>query len=478
MRSYKKYYLDIRFWLLIAFLLRLYGIDNPPIDGAYNWREADVLMVARNFLEVDSNILYPRINIAGEKSGITGMEFPLLNYLIYLLLFFGPYEYFYGRFINLCLSSVAVFFFYRIVHRFVSKELSLFSSLLFIFSLWFSFSRKILPDITSVSLTMIGIYYALVYFYGKEKLQYPKKNESSYLYLTLYIIFTALGILAKIPAALMCTILLLPIFDPKQGLDKKLYFGLASIFLLLPVSFWYFYWVPYLNETYGVSYFFMGKNMEQGIKEVLSLSFFKEASKSIYAYLLGYSGFLLYIWGLFSAFRYKEKKILYLCFLSIGAAAFFMLKAGHSIHHDYYMLWWLPSMCILAAYGLYRIPRQGWAFLFLFVICFENVSARQHQFRIQESTRHLLGLESVLDNVSRRENKIVINSGNNPQAMYFAHRRGWLAYNKNLKDPNFRRKLRKKGCRYILIIKNLWDGDLELNLVQLFEDKNFRVYEL
>ena len=112
------------------------------------------------------------------------------------------------------------------------------------------------------------------------------------------------------------------------------------------------------------------------------------------------------------------------------------------------------------------------------MICFENVSARQHQFRIQESTRHLLGLESVLDNVSRRENKIVINSGNNPQAMYFAHRRGWLAYNKNLKDPNFRRKLRKKGCRYILIIKNLWDGDLELNLVQLFEDKNFRVYEL
>ena len=90
MRSYKKYYLDIRFWLLIAFLLRLYGIDNPPIDGAYNWREADVLMVARNFLEVDSNILYPRINIAGEKSGITGMEFPLLNYLYLSLIIFWP----------------------------------------------------------------------------------------------------------------------------------------------------------------------------------------------------------------------------------------------------------------------------------------------------------------------------------------------------------------------------------------------------
>ena len=213
---------------------------------------------------------------------------------------------------------------------------------------------------------MIGIYYALVYFYGKEKLQYPKKNESSYLYLILYVVFTALGILAKIPAALMCTILLLPIFDPKQGLDKKLYFGLASIFLLLPASFWYFYWVPYLNEAYGFSYFFMGKNMEQGIKEVLSLSFFKEASKSIYADLLGYSGFLLYIWGLFSAFHHREKNILSVCLLSIGAAVFFMLKAGHSIHHDYYMLWWLPSMCILAAYGLYRIPASRLGFLISF----------------------------------------------------------------------------------------------------------------
>ena len=41
-------------------------------------------MIARNFLEIDANIMYPRIDMAGDKTGIIGSEFPFFNYLIYL----------------------------------------------------------------------------------------------------------------------------------------------------------------------------------------------------------------------------------------------------------------------------------------------------------------------------------------------------------------------------------------------------------
>ena len=484
----KKYCLDIRFWLLLAFLLRMYGISNPPVDAGDNWREADVLAVARNFLEVDANIFYPRIDFAGEKSGITGMEFPLLNYLIYLFSLLAGYGDWYGRLINLCLSTLGAFFFHRIIREFVSEKLALPAALLFIFSLYFSFSRKTLPDITSTSLTLIGIYYALAYFYGEKRnkafaeLKEGASQESpcskkQTLYLGVYVLCVAMGSLSKISASLMCVVLILPVLDRSQSLSKKVCFIAASIFLLLPTFFWYFYWVPYLNVHYDFPYFFMGEEFSQAVREILYTSL-GDMTETFYKELLGYSGFVLYLWGVFSVFRYKVRRLFWLWILSGGAALFFMFKIGVRIHHDYYMLWWLPSMCLFAAYGFSKISRPRLALLFLVLICLENVAARQHQFRISKSEEPLLELESILDRVSKPKDKIVLNSGSNPQGMYFAHRRGWLASNAELKNPNFRRMLKSKGCQYILITKKLWKRDLKLNLTHVFEDENFRIYKL
>lgn len=73
---------DFRFWILLFFLIRLIGITNPPLEIGHNWRQSLTNMIARNFLEVDANILYPRIDMAGENTGIIGSEFPFFNYLI------------------------------------------------------------------------------------------------------------------------------------------------------------------------------------------------------------------------------------------------------------------------------------------------------------------------------------------------------------------------------------------------------------
>jgi hypothetical protein len=93
--------LNYKVWVIAFFILRLYHITNPPLEVAHNWRQTTVTMAARNFLEVDPNILLPRIDIAGEKTGITAMEFPILNYLIYLLSLIFGYAHWYGRLINL-----------------------------------------------------------------------------------------------------------------------------------------------------------------------------------------------------------------------------------------------------------------------------------------------------------------------------------------------------------------------------------------
>ena len=79
---------NVWIWILLFFLIRLIGITNPPLEMTHNWRQVTGLMVARNFLEVDNNILYPRIDDNGGQTGIIGMEFPTLNYLHYVVAIF------------------------------------------------------------------------------------------------------------------------------------------------------------------------------------------------------------------------------------------------------------------------------------------------------------------------------------------------------------------------------------------------------
>tara|TARA_B110000459_G_C16208274_1_gene315320 strand:- start:159 stop:299 length:141 start_codon:yes stop_codon:yes gene_type:complete len=42
-------------------------------------------MVTRNYLEVDSNLLLPRVDETKGEYGIIGMEFPSLNYIFFAL---------------------------------------------------------------------------------------------------------------------------------------------------------------------------------------------------------------------------------------------------------------------------------------------------------------------------------------------------------------------------------------------------------
>jgi hypothetical protein len=106
---------DIRFWIVLFFVLRLYGITDPPLESAHHWRQVTGDMVARNFYEIDNNILFPRLDTAGEKTGITGTEFPTLNYLMYLFsLIFGFYDWF-GRLIVLTVSSFGILYFYKLL---------------------------------------------------------------------------------------------------------------------------------------------------------------------------------------------------------------------------------------------------------------------------------------------------------------------------------------------------------------------------
>ena len=135
----RKLFSDIRFWIIVFFVIRLIGITNPPLEVGHNWRQCTVTMVSRNFLEVNNNILYPRIDIAGEKTGITGMEFPLLNYIIYLVAKLWGYQHWYGRLINLIFSSIGLWFYFKLTGKYFTGQVAFYSTIILTVSIWYQF---------------------------------------------------------------------------------------------------------------------------------------------------------------------------------------------------------------------------------------------------------------------------------------------------------------------------------------------------
>jgi 4-amino-4-deoxy-L-arabinose transferase-like glycosyltransferase len=156
-------YRDIRFWLAFLFIIRLYAITLPPLEFQHAWRQTDGLMIARNFYETLPNIFYPMVDTAGEKSGITGSEFPLLNYLSYIVSLIFGYRHWYGRLIVLIVSTIGCFYFYKTIKKFFDESVAFNATIILATSYWFSYSRKIFPDCFAAGLCMIALYFVLEY---------------------------------------------------------------------------------------------------------------------------------------------------------------------------------------------------------------------------------------------------------------------------------------------------------------------------
>lgn len=455
---------DIRFWIVLFFLVRLFNIMQPPLEIAHNWRQVTGNMVARNFYETDNNILFPRLDFAGELTGITGTEFPLMNYIHYGMAEVFGFQHWYGRLINLLFASLGIWYFFKIIQRFFNTEHAFYAAFILLFSLWFSYSRKSMPDIFSISLCIISLYYGLRFLYDKAN----SKN------LLLYFSIGTIGVLSKIPSAYLFSLFLIPFLDKNIALKPKMIFAVTSILLLTPSLWWYFSWVPYLNETYEFHHYFMGDPLLVGAQEIFQN--IPLTLKRFYADAFGYIGFFFFLWTFIYAVIRKEKRLL----VFLIPAAFFliyMFKAGFNFpHHTYYILPFIPVMAFLLGWGFTQVRKKNWVLIGLALIAIENVANQQHDFYTKESEKHKLGLEPILDQYSARKDLIAISGGPNPQEIYFAHRKGWIYELKDFKDGVFLEHLKNNNCKLIVVNKHM--GSLSLDLPQIYLDDDYLIYSL
>ena len=454
---------DIRVWILLFFIIRLIGITNAPLEIGHNWRQSLTSMIARNFLEGNANLLYPKIDMAGNQTGIIGSEFPFYNYLIYLVSLVFGYAHWYGRLINLIVSSTGIYFFYLLVSKICNKQIAFNASIVLLSSIWFAFSRKIMPDTFSVSLVIIGLYYCYMYL-----------STGSFLKLFLFFIFATLGMLCKIPALSLIVVISILFIVKEISIKRKLTVFMLTAISLIIVSLWYFYWVPYLVKTYHFQLYFP-KSLTEGFNEILPL-LPKLFQKFYFDSLSSYFALAFFLAGLYFIIRsnnlYLKTGLLVITF----TFCIFILKTGTVFPlHNYYIIPFTPVMALIAGYGLSHFPAK-FLYIPLILISIEGIANQQHDFFIKKSEIYKLTLENLTSKIVDKNELIVINGDQSPQEIYLAHRKGWTINNEKINKEDLTH-LKESGAKYLIINKNSFSSPIGY-YPKIYSDTNYDFYKL
>lgn len=452
---------DIRFWVAIAFVVRLFGITNPPLETSHHWRQTSVLMVARNFVEQGVDLLHPRMDTAGELSGITGMEFPLLNLLVaWGTMLFGDANCT-GRLIVLVAGSLGTLFFHALLKRHLGERVALCASHILLVSLWFMYSRKVMPDVFALSLVIAGM----------ERLDAAIRERGRWLPLFLGTLLIMAGLLAKVTAGFLLAAWPILVWD-RRGTIAPWIASAAILLATIPALWWYLRWVPHLVETYGYWHFFMGKPLAQGAAELIAK--WPRVLDNFYFDALRFSGCAAFLMGL--AIAVKKRLVGLLCaFVSLSVAFLVvMMLAGDTFWiHAYYVLPFIPVMAVFAGLAVAAVNDRLWRAGIITLIAVEGLLAQANDFTLSPRLTPLLALEQDL---GADHGLIATNTGQDPTAMYFAHRRGWTLSNAALNDPATLLHLEQLGCTRIVIFKELFEQDIALPWPVLLETQTYRIH--
>ena len=420
-------------------------------------------MIARNFLEGNANMLYPQIDMAGNQTGIIGSEFPFYNYLIYLVSSIFGYTHWYGRLINLLVSSIGIYYFYLLVEKVCTRKVAFNAALILLSSIWFAFSRKIMPDTFSVALVIIGLYYGYLYI-----------TTGAIFKLMLYFLFATLGMLCKIPALSLISVISVLLIAREIPLKTKITVFAATALSVAVVGIWYFYWVPYLLDLYHYQLYFP-KGIKDGIKEILPLmpDVFE---KFYFNSLCSYIAFVFFLVGSFFLFKSKNYYLKTGILAITGTFLIFILKTGAVFPlHSYYIIPFTPVMALIAGYGISKFPTK-YAYILLLLISLEGIGNQQHDFFIADKENYLLTLDGITRNNIPKDKLIVINGGNSPQEIYFAHRKGWTVENDKVNKEELN-CFRKSGASFLILDKHKISSTLDYYPL-IYSDDNFKIYEM
>src|SRR6266404_2101976 len=146
---------------VFAVAARLIFINQPYVDH-WSWRQSDVAAIAHNFLQNGFRFGYPQIDWAGNAPGYVGTEFPILPFIAAICYRFAGVHEWIGRIQAVILFAVSLPFFFLLVREILGSTAAVWATFFFCFTPLNVFAgRSFMPDLPSLSLAIIGLYFFL-----------------------------------------------------------------------------------------------------------------------------------------------------------------------------------------------------------------------------------------------------------------------------------------------------------------------------
>src|SRR5438552_7781687 len=247
-------------WIL-AVAVRLVLINQPYVDY-WSWRQSDVAAIARNFFEYGFRFGYPQIDWAGGSGGYVGTEFPILPFLAAIYYKFAGIHEWIGRSQSVIFFAISLPFFFLLVREIFCGTAAIWATFFYAFAPLNIFAgRSFMPDVPSLSLGIIGLYFFL---------RWLRDRKMAPFYLAAIAI--SLSVLIKVTSIVIAApILYLVVAEGAdlgsaqaryvrggRGKRPRLHLALFAAITLLPSALWYWHARQIAERFYPYHFFGAG----------------------------------------------------------------------------------------------------------------------------------------------------------------------------------------------------------------------------
>jgi len=467
---------------IFAVGVRFILIDQPFIDH-WSWRQSDVAAIARNYLQGGFHFARPQIDWVGDQPGYVGTEFPILPFLAALCYkMFGVHEWI-GRIQTVFLFALSLPFFFLLLRKIFGEVAAVWALLFYSFApLEIMASRCFMPDIPSLALSIIGLYFFELCTANERSTRLRQGSGGQASAFVASAVCISLSILIKAASALIAApMACLAIQRFRFSACQRSNLWLFAVIAVLPSAVWYWHAYQVSQQFYPHHFFGAG-----GIK-IMSLGWYWDIAKQIPTSELTPVLFLIGSAGLFFA---KSKSAARPFYWWLAAMILFIVVVGFGNRHPWYRL---PLVPIFAAFAgavcarcmslsIFADPRS-YAALFMraafsiTLIAFAACALGYSKLFYEPTAAPMRDAGLVLKRITEPNALVVAADNGDPTIFYYAERKGWHFLEAdgiyNGEPMNSAQAivdleaLRKRGASYLVFTSNTsWWLDYHVELGQ------------
>jgi len=497
-------HIAIAIWIL-AVAARLVLINQPYVDH-WSWRQSDVAAIARNFYEGGFRFAYPQIDWAGDATGYVGTEFPILPFLAAICYKVAGIHEWIGRSQAVIFFAVSLPFFFLLVREVFDNTAAAWATFFFSFAPLNVFAgRSFMPDVPSLSLAIIGLYFFLRWIRDREWA--PLLVAA--IVISLCILIKATSIIVAVPLLYLAVagigdpgrreIKLVTIRDRRSRLQLLLFAALA----VLPSVAWYWHAYQIAQRFYPYHLFGAG-----GIR-IENFSWYWAIARETMISSLTPVLAIIALVGLFVAPRLRctagrlRSKYSALFHWWLVAMVLFVIIGGYGNRHRWYQLPFVPITAALAgaacAFLGSKISSRVVAITLSILVAssFGILSFLCVRPLYESSAAQLRDAGLELDKITAPDALIVAADTGDPTIFYYARRKGWHFLEKdgiyagnpsdNQEAITNLEELRRRGATHVALTTNtFWWLDYYPEFAQHLSDSavliemtpEFKIYKL